>query len=62
MDFDQTLETWLAQNTAPRYEVNRAALRQVLQTEEARVRQLHCLRRRTACVLTAWSLNRIRHI
>jgi hypothetical protein len=42
MDFDQTLETWLAQNTAPRYEVNRAAHRQVLQTEEARVRQLHC--------------------
>jgi len=38
MDFDQMLETWRAQNTAPPYDVNRDALRQALQTEEARVR------------------------
>jgi len=38
MDFDQTLETWRAQNTAPPYDMNRDALRQALQTEEARVR------------------------
>jgi hypothetical protein len=35
MDFDQVLETWLAQNTAPPYDVNRDAL----QTEDARVRR-----------------------
>ena len=39
MDFDQMLETWRAQNTAPPYDVNRDALRQALQTEEARVRR-----------------------
>jgi len=38
MDFDQMLETWRAQNTAPPYDVNRVALRQALQSEEARVR------------------------
>ena len=38
MDFDQMLETWRAQSTAPPYDVNRDALRQALQTEEARVR------------------------
>ena len=38
MDFDQMLETWRAQNTAPPYDVNRDALRQALQTEETRVR------------------------
>jgi hypothetical protein len=47
MDFDQMLETWRAQNTAPPYDVNRDALRQALQTEEARVRRLHRFRRRT---------------
>ena len=35
MDFDQMLETWRAQNTAPPYDVNRDVLRQALQTEEA---------------------------
>jgi hypothetical protein len=39
MDFDQMLETWRAQNTAPPYDANRDALRQALQTEEARVRR-----------------------
>ena len=38
MDFDQMLETWRAQSTAPPYDANRDALRQALQTEEARVR------------------------
>jgi len=32
-------ETWRAQNNAPPYDVNREALRQALQAEEARVRQ-----------------------
>jgi hypothetical protein len=36
MDFDRVLETWLAKNTGPPYDVNRDALRQALQTEEAR--------------------------
>ena len=40
MDFDQMLETWRAQSTAPQYDVNREALRQTLQTEEARVRRV----------------------
>ena len=39
MDFDQMLETWRAQNTAPPYDVNRDALRQALEAEEARVRR-----------------------
>jgi hypothetical protein len=46
MDFDQMLETWRAQNTAPQYDVNRDALRQALQTEEARVRRELRTRRR----------------
>ena len=46
MDFDQMLETWSAQNTAPPYDVNRDALRQALQTEEARVRRGLRIRRR----------------
>jgi hypothetical protein len=37
MDFDQMLDTWRAQNTAPPYDVNRDALRQALQTEAARI-------------------------
>jgi hypothetical protein len=40
MDFDQMLETWRAQDTAPLYGVNRDALRQALQTEEASVRRM----------------------
>jgi MFS family permease len=46
MDFDQMLETWHTQNTAPPYEVNRAALQQTLQAEEARVREVQRRRRR----------------
>ena len=46
MDFDQMLETWRVQNTAPPYDVNRDALRQALQTEEARVRRGLRTRRR----------------
>jgi len=46
MNFDQMLETCLAQNTAPPYDVNRDALRQALQTEEARVRRELRTRRR----------------
>ena len=38
MDFDQMLETWRAQNATPSHDVNRDALRQALQTEQARVR------------------------
>ncbi|HEY1307945.1 MAG TPA: hypothetical protein VGF24_30540 [Vicinamibacterales bacterium] len=38
MDFDQMLETWRAQSTAPPYDVNRDVLRQALETEQARVR------------------------
>ena len=40
MDFDQMLETWRAQTTAPPYDVNREVLRQTLQTEEARIRRV----------------------
>ena len=46
MDFDQMMETWQAQKTAPPYDVNRDALRQALQTEEARVRGALRTRRR----------------
>jgi RNA polymerase sigma factor (sigma-70 family) len=46
MDFDQMLETWRAQSTAPPYDVNRDALRQTLQAEEARVRRGLRTRRR----------------
>ena len=46
MEFDQMLEIWRAQNTAASYDVNREALRQTLQAEEARVRlELRKLRR-----------------
>lgn len=40
MDFDQMLETWRTQDAAPLYGVNRDALRQALQTEEASVRRV----------------------
>ena len=46
MDFDQMLETWRAQSTAPQYDVNRDVLRQALQTEEARARRSLRFRRR----------------
>lgn len=46
MDFDQMMETWRAQNAAPPYDVNREALRQALQAEEARVREELRTRRR----------------
>ena len=46
MDFDQMLETWRAQSTAPPYDVNRDALRQALQAEGARVRRALRIRRR----------------
>jgi len=46
VDFDQMLETWRAQNTTPQYDVNRDALRQALQAEEARVRGQWRTRRR----------------
>jgi hypothetical protein len=46
MDFDQMLEIWRAQNTAESYDVNRAALREVLQAEDARVRRELRTRRR----------------
>jgi hypothetical protein len=39
MNFDELLETWRTQNTAPLYVVNRDALRQALETEEASVRR-----------------------
>lgn len=40
MDFDQMLETWRTQDAAPLYGVNRDALRQALQTEEAGIQRL----------------------
>lgn len=46
MDFDQMLAIWDAQNTAPPFQVNHAALRQALQGEEARVRDELRTRRR----------------
>jgi len=45
VDFDQMLETWRAQNTAPPYDVNRDALRQALHTEEAKVLRALRIRR-----------------
>jgi hypothetical protein len=39
MNFDQMLETWRAQDNSPPFDVNRDALRQALQTEEAKVQQ-----------------------
>jgi hypothetical protein len=47
MDFDQMLETWRAQNMAPPYEVNREALRQAREAEEARLLAALRVRRRT---------------
>jgi MFS family permease len=46
MDFDQMFEAWRAQNTSPPYDVNRDALRQALQAEEARMQQGERIRRR----------------
>ena len=40
------LDTWRAQNTAPPYDVNRDALRQTLEAEEAKVRREWRIRRR----------------
>jgi hypothetical protein len=40
MDFDQMLETWRTQDAAPLYGVNRDALRQALQAEDASVRRV----------------------
>ena len=46
MDFDEMLETWRTQNTAPPYDVNLDALRQALETQEASVRQAMRTQRR----------------
>ncbi len=46
MDFDQMFETWRAQNTEPPYDVNRDALRQALEAEDARVQREMRLHRR----------------
>jgi hypothetical protein len=46
MHFDEMMETWRAQNTASPYDMNRDALRQALQNEEARVRRELRTRRR----------------
>ena len=46
MDFDQMLAIWRSQNTTPPHDVNRDALRQALQMEEARVRRTLRSRRR----------------
>jgi hypothetical protein len=45
------LETWRDQNTAPPYDVNRDALRQTLQTEQARVQSQLRTRRRGLWVM-----------
>jgi hypothetical protein len=50
MDFDQMLETWRAQDTAPMYGVNRDALRQALQTEDASVRRVRRRDMWVACI------------
>jgi MFS family permease len=52
MDFDQMLETWRSQNTAPPYDVNRDALRQALQTEVASGRR--ALRRGRRAFWVGW--------
>ena len=52
MDFDQMLEAWRAQNTTPPLDVNRDALRQALQAEDARGRRERRLLRRGLWV--AW--------
>jgi|GEM_PF-3369638 len=46
MDFDEMLDTWRAQDTAPPYGVNRDAFRQALEIEEAKVRKELRSRRR----------------
>jgi hypothetical protein len=46
MDFDQMLETWRAQNTAPPFDVNRDVLRQALDTEADKVRRALRIQRR----------------
>ena len=46
MDFDQMLAIWRTQNTTPPHDVNRDALRQALQAEEAKVRATLRARRR----------------
>lgn len=54
MDFDQMMEIWRAQNTEQQHEVNRAALRETLQAEEARVQRELRIRRRALWFL--WAL------
>jgi len=51
MDFNQMLETWQAQNTAPPYDVNRDALQQALQSEHSKVLQSRRLERRVVWFL-----------
>lgn len=46
MDFDQMLETWQAQKTAPPYRLNHDALRLALRAEEARSQRVQRHRRR----------------
>lgn len=46
MDFDQVLETWQAQKTAPPYGLNHDALGQALRAEEARSQRIQRHRRR----------------
>lgn len=46
MDFDQILETWQAQETAPPYGLNHDALRQALRAEETRSQRIQRHRRR----------------
>lgn len=46
MDFDQILEAWQAQKTAPPYGLNHDALRQALRAEEARSQRFQRHRRR----------------
>jgi len=46
MDFDQILEAWQAQKTAPPYGLNHDALRQALRAEEAQSQRMQRHRRR----------------
>lgn len=50
MDFDQMLETWRAQDATPPYGVNRDALWQALQAEEAKVRRVRRRDMWVACI------------
>jgi len=50
MDFDQMLETWRTQDATPLYGVNRDALRQAIEAEEASVRRV---RRRDLLIVCA---------